>query len=194
MLVRKDSVLKMMGGGAGVDDNSIALPTGASSNEARSAQFEEVLGEIQLEHLYCMPCSARWSMHQLLEWLVAQTGPAEVWLMSWTITEAPMRALLKLVDEKRVVLRRCVFDDRVRKYNANAAQLAFANIADVRVTGVHAKCMVVRGSEISFTVCSTANLTRNKNVELYWISTHVEVATFHAGWIDQVHARSKPML
>jgi hypothetical protein len=152
--------------------------------------LQELLGNLDLQPNYYIPCRATWSMHHLLAYLVRLAGPSKVWLTSWTITEGPVRSILQLVDAGLITQLRCVFDERVMKQNANAAQLAMANIAEIGFTGIHAKCMVVMGNERCFTVCSTANITRNKRIELYWLCTVKRTAEFHAEWIDGIRAEA----
>lgn len=186
MLVSRAKVGALKAVPASRPDRAYGVAGRASSAVATpDIDFDQVLGDLP-DLLHCLPCEANWSMHHLLRYLVQLAGPCKVWLTSWTISEAPMRAILQMVDEGMMQAPRCVFDDRVRKQNPNAAQLAFANIAHIGLTGIHAKCMVVIGSKRSFTVCSTANITRNKRRELYWIATDTGVAEFHADWIDGI--------
>ncbi|MBL8000418.1 MAG: hypothetical protein JNL05_00535, partial [Flavobacteriales bacterium] len=56
-------------------------------------------------------------------------------------------------------------------------------------TGIHAKCFVLIGENESYTVVTTANLTRNKRIELYVVDTHAHVANGYASWItDTINA------
>lgn len=186
MLVSREKVASLRAGPERRADRSFGVAGNASSAVATpDIDFEQLLGELP-DLLHCLPCEANWSMHHLLRYLVQLAGRSKVWLTSWTISEAPMRAILQMVDEGMMEAPRCVFDDRVRKQNPNAAQLAFANIAHIGLAGIHAKCMVVIGAKRSFTVCSTANITRNKRRELYWIATDNGVAEFHAQWVDDL--------
>jgi hypothetical protein len=186
MLVTRDKVAALTAVGSPRVDRSFGADgTAASVRAAVGVDFANLLGDLP-NSLHCLPCEANWSMHHLLRYLVEKAVWPRVWLTSWTISEAPMRAILQMVDEGLMMPPRCVFDDRVAKQNPNASQLAFANIAHIGLTGIHAKCMVVIGSKRSFTVCSTANITRNKRRELYWICTDAGVAEFHAGWVDDM--------
>jgi hypothetical protein len=186
MLVTRDKVAALTAAKSPRVDSSFGADgTAASVRATVGVDFANLLGDLP-NTLHCLPCEANWSMHHLLRYLVEKAVWPRVWLTSWTISEAPMRAILQMVDEGLIMPPRCVFDDRVAKQNPNASQLAFANIAHIGLTGIHAKCMVVIGSKRSFTVCSTANITRNKRRELYWICTDAGVAEFHAGWVDDM--------
>lgn len=191
MLVTRNKVAQLVGPPPATASRSLGVEGVATGSIARpDIDFQQVLGQLPAM-LHCLPCEANWSMHHLLRYLLSLAGRSKVWLTSWTISEAPMRAILGMVDQGLMEPPRCVFDDRVRKQNPNAAQLAFANVAHIGLTGIHAKCMVVMGPKRSFTVCSTANITRNKRRELYWICTDTAMAEFHAQWVDRMLEESR---
>lgn len=188
MLVTRDQVARLTARPQGPAARTVGAEGLATFSVAQpDIDFGEMLGELP-SMLHCLPCEANWSMHHLLRYLLDLAGHSQVWLTSWTISEAPMRAILQMVDQGLMDPPRCVFDDRIAKQNPNAAQLAFANVAHIGLTGIHAKCMVIIGARRSFTVCSTANITRNKRRELYWICTDPLVARFHADWVDDMLA------
>lgn len=150
--------------------------------------IEQGIGQLRDNVLICMPCHATWSMHHLLTYLLEHIGPSRTWLTSWTITEGPVRSIVKLQERGLITDLACLFDARVGKYNANALQLAQRSFTRVGLTSIHAKCLVMVNDLWAVTVLSTANITRNKRIELYWISTHREVADHHAAWIEKVLA------
>lgn len=136
------------------------------------------------EHVH-MACFSRWGMTQLLELLLEKTGPADVWLTSWTITEEPMRRIVRLQRAGHIRSLAALFDDRAPKNNAEGAQLAKSNIPRLRFLPIHAKCMVLLNEQWGISVASSANLTRNKRIERYVISTHRTVAEADRTWIDE---------
>jgi hypothetical protein len=179
-----------------VAHEQVALSIGGEVATAMALPGDSVaqcLGELVQEHLYCMPCHATWSMHHVLAHLLGVIGPARTWLMSWTITEGPVRSIVKLMEDGLITDLRCVFDERVGKYNANALQLARKKFAHIGLTHTHAKCLVLVNDDWAITVLSTANITRNKRIEIYWVSTHRLVAEHHSSWIDHVLAKCQPL-
>lgn len=153
-----------------------------------SESLDDCVGQLRPDQLLCLPCHATWSMHHMLAYLLEQIGPARTWLTSWTITEGPVRSIARLQERGLITGLACLFDERVGKYNANALQLAQRSLTKVGLTSIHAKCLVMINDAWAVTVLSTANITRNKRIELYWIATHRPVAEHHAAWIDNVLA------
>ena len=195
MLVTRDKVKALLGDVPADDRTAPGVLSAGPVHHvvARTpTDFNAWLEQLGPEQTLHMASHGRWSMHQLLAHLVKKAGPSDVWLTSWTITENPIRSILQLRDQGLIKQLRCVFDERVAKQNANGAQLAFRNIAAIGLTGIHAKCMVVIGADTWYTVTSTANITRNKRIELYVISRHRATAEFHAHWVDDVLKNCKP--
>lgn len=151
----------------------------------KRSTVHEVVGELQQNEHVHVPSFASWSMHDVLAHIVAQTGPADVWITSWTITELPVRRILELVDQGAIRSLRMLLSERVEAMNPAAHQLARFNM-DVRLTKIHAKCIVVLNDEWGITVSGSANLTTNPRIEKYVICTHRSAALDELAWIDQV--------
>lgn len=148
-------------------------------------KLASVLPRLEQQTHVHLPSFSRWSMVGLLEHLLHLTGPAEVWLTSWTITEDPMRSIIRMMVEGRILSIAALFDDRAPNYNAKGAQLAKANIERLAFIPIHAKVMVLMNEQWAVSVVSTANITRNKRVERYVICTHREVAEMDRDWIEK---------
>lgn len=118
----------------------------------------------------------RWSMFQLLEILLEQTGKADVWLTSWTVTEEPIRRIAQLKAAGTIREFNALFDTRASVNNPNGVQMARKTANRIAFVPIHAKCMVLMGERSCVSVSTSANLTRNKRIEKYVLSTHEEVA------------------
>jgi hypothetical protein len=77
-------------------------PTGASvPGEVRfalgrkRADLDALIGDLRPDEHIHIPSLGSWSMHDVLAFLLRITGPADVWITSWTITEEPVRLLLE---------------------------------------------------------------------------------------------------
>lgn len=157
----------------------------------KKATLQELVGELrQDEHIH-IPSFGAWSMHDMLAHIVAQTGPADVWITSWTITELPVRRILDLLDNGAIRSLRMLLSERVEAMNPAAHQLARFNV-EVKLTKIHAKSIVVLNDSWGITVSGSANLTLNPRIEKYVICTHRTVAEAERNWIDQVMEGSHP--
>lgn len=157
----------------------------------KKADLQQIVGELRHnEHIH-VPSMGAWSMHDMLAYILRQTGPADVWITSWTITEEPVRLLLQLLDKGEIRSLKAVFSERVEAMNPSAYQLARFNL-QVKLTKIHAKCIVVLNDEWGVTVGGSANFTRNPRIEKYIICTHREAAEHERQWIDQVLEGADP--
>lgn len=157
----------------------------------KRADLAQLIGELHTnEHIH-IPSLGAWSMHDVLAYILRQTGPANVWITSWTITEEPVRMLLELMDRGTILQLKALFSERVEAMNPSAHQLARFNL-QVKLAKLHAKCIVVLNEQWGVTVNGSANFTRNPRIEKYVICTHRGVAEYERDWIEAVLAGADP--
>jgi hypothetical protein len=149
----------------------------------RSKKVGEAIGAINLEEFIWVPSFGNWSAHHVVECLVAQIGPCEMWFTSWAISEGPIRKLLA-VDQ--INIRGAVLSDRVKTECPKAFQLLSANLGSIALRKNHSKGFVLTGAELSVSVTMTANFTANRRIEMYAISTHQSVVNAHLNLIQTV--------
>jgi hypothetical protein len=133
---------------------------------------------------YCT--GGRWSMHEMVRMILLKTGPAKVWMTTWTITEEPMRVLLDLIKTGYISELSAVLDYRIEKRKPEAFQLASNIITRIKLTKCHAKVAVIRNEEWNITIVGSANFSKNPRIEAGVIFTDKESADFHIQWIDDV--------
>lgn len=111
------------------------------------------------------------SMHQLIEHLLNQTGPAKVVLSSFSITEVAIRTFQRLMESGTIQSMACLFDFTVKRHKAGL--LFFANnvISNIAISKCHAKVVLLYNGKHYVTVVSSANLNINDKLEAGVIST-----------------------
>lgn len=164
------------------------FPSGAHRLGKSLNELKETVGELVPDQAVQFATAGRWSMHQLLEYLLRKTGPCRVWLTTWTITEEPMRALLMLIREGLILELNAVLDYRIEKRKPEAFQLASNIITNIKLTKCHAKMLVLRNEHWHVTVMGSANLSNNPRIEVGVIFTDRATADFHENWISEVIA------
>ena len=132
---------------------------------------------------YHLPCFVNWSLHDVLERLLQLTGPAHVCMTSWAISEAPARKISRLLASEQILSMHCVFDHRTVKHCPSAMQLVTGQFGKVKLTGIHAKVLVIQNDSWGISVTSTANATNKKRIEKYVIACDRNVADFERAWI-----------
>jgi hypothetical protein len=134
---------------------------------------------------YHIPCFVNWSLHDVLERLLELTGPAHVCLTSWAISEGPARKIANLLKDGKILSLHCLFDHRVTRYCPAAMQLVQGQMGKIKLTGIHAKILVIENENWGISVTSTANATNKRRIEKYVITCDREVAEFERLWITK---------
>jgi len=130
--------------------------------------------------------AGEFSMHQLLQHLLTITGPADVYISTWTLKEEPARLLYLLKKEGKIKRLYCVFDYRIRTLDAKHFDFIEKIIDGYALTKCHAKVMAIDGELCGISVISSANMSNNPRIEAGVISCNKESMEFHKGWIMDV--------
>jgi hypothetical protein len=124
-----------------------------------------------------------WSTHDLLFFLLEQTGPARVYFTTWAISEYAIRQLYQFIEHGLILEIKGIFDYRngIRK----PAELQFLQkiTTDIKAAKCHAKVTVIENDCWGISVVGSANYTRNPRIEAGVLCCDKTVATFHRDWI-----------
>jgi len=132
--------------------------------------------------------NGHWSMHQLLQVMLAVSGPADVYISSYAFSELPARAIAECKENGLIRQLNCIIDNRIDVRSAGALQL-IKNTADkLKLCATHAKVTVVNNDTFHFIVISSANYTVNKRYESGIIAESNDVAMWNIKWImDEIN-------
>jgi len=158
----------------------------------RYARCAEVVGKIHKGETIHLVSAAEWSAHDLINHLVSQTGPVDLWFTTWSISEDGLRSMLKLRDTGGITSINAVLDWRIRIRNPSAHQLARGQVDRLRVYSCHAKIYVLRNTKWGISIVSSANMTNNPRIEASVITEDPKIAGWHSNWISQVIDGSAP--
>ena len=124
-----------------------------------------------------------WSTHDLLFFLLEQTGPAKVYFTTWAISEYAIRQLYQFIEHGLILELKGIFDYRngIRK----PAELQFLQkiTTDIKAAKCHAKVTVIENDRWGICVVGSANYTRNPRIEAGVLCCDKTVAAFHRDWI-----------
>ena len=124
-----------------------------------------------------------WSTHDLLFFLLEQTGPARVYFTTWAISEYAIRQLYGFIEHGLILELKGIFDYRngIRK----PAELQFLQkiTTDIKAAKCHAKVTVIENDCWGISVVGSANYTRNPRIEAGVLCCDKTVAAFHRDWI-----------
>ncbi len=143
----------------------------------------EKLPEIKPGTSYHYATAGLWSMHEMLGHILSFTGPAKVYLATWTINEDPARMLMNCLNTGIIQELFGLFDVRVKVRSPETYAFVKHNFCKAGLTICHAKVTVIQNENWNVTVIGSANYTHNPRIEAGVISTDVGSANFHKDWI-----------
>lgn len=150
-----------------------------------NVKLQDVFGTINQDQVIPYVSLGDWSTHDLLFFLLEQTGPARVWFTTWAISEYAIRQLYQFVEHGMILQLKGIFDYRngVRK----PAELQFLQqiTTEIKPAKCHAKVTVIENDDWGISIVGSANFTRNPRIEAGVLFTCRNVAEFEKNWIER---------
>lgn len=160
------------------------------------ASAAEAVGSIERGMIATGVTKGGFSMLDMIEHVLAATGPADVDVSTWTMGVYDADVLWKFaangsIRRIRFVLDPSMFNLRDTRY-APAFLAAFGGDS-IRAVENHAKFTCVGNDDWSVVICSSMNLNRNTRLENFVIFDDPGVHGFYVGIVDQVFCQVRPM-
>ena len=165
-----------------VEGNAGQKMTSALKPNGLANLFEE-LKELQCIHFVS---DGSWSMYDfLMHVLDLFSGPSNVWITTYSMTELSARILAKLKDAGKIKELRLLMDYKSKMRYPQVDQL-IRNVADeMALTHLHAKLLIIQNGQNMLTVLGSANWTKNPRIEIGVIDKTVSVGLGHIDWISK---------
>lgn len=96
-----------------------------------------------------------WAVHSVIPELLARTGPADVRLMSYNVSEDSLRTLFF---EERIRSLKMILDINVKRHKMDLLLFASEITPDIRVDSSHAKVLLIENGSMRFGIAGSANL------------------------------------
>lgn len=145
----------------------------------------EGLGQIQQgleKHFYS---KGAFNLVQLVLYLLKQTGPAHVFLSSYSIAEDSLQTLRRREESGELLSIRFLIDNRVRTISPKPFDyLATAFEGKYRCCALHAKVALLWNSEWHIAVVTSMNATHNPKLERGIVYTSKEVFDFDLNMLE----------
>lgn len=164
------------------------LPSGSEGDLVQVAckashLIENLFKEIKPGNFIEFCTAGEFSMHQLLQYLLTISGPANVYLSTWTIKEEPARVLHALKKSGKIKNLYCVLDYRIRTQDAKHFHFIESILTGYVLTKCHAKVIAIEGVRANMAVVSSANMSNNPRIEAGYIACNSMSMNFHKDWI-----------
>jgi len=127
-----------------------------------------------------------WSTHDMINQLLKEYKPAELFITTYAIREFSIRQLVMAMERKDLISINLILDYRAKVRTPEVYQLASLNMNKIFLTSIHAKVTVMRSCKGCVTIVGSSNLTSNPRIEAGVISLSETVANFHINWIQKV--------
>ena len=148
-------------------------------------QLEETIGSLEENQVIEYMTAGKWSMHELIEYSLRKIGSARVYLATWTVTEEPVRSLVKMREEGLIRELHCLFDYRIKDRKPAAFELLKSISDSHALVKIHAKVTAMLSDQRGIAILSSANMTKNPRIEAGAVFCSHESAAFHSDWILQ---------
>lgn len=126
----------------------------------------------------------RWSMHDLIFYVLKQTGPAHIKMASWSICEPAVRNFVSKVESGEILSCEFLLDPRVKVRNPKPLQMVQMNFVH-RFAACHAKVTTIENDNWKISIVASANLTNNPRIERGVIFPFKDVFEFDNKWLNE---------
>ncbi len=137
-------------------------------------EIGENIGKLKKDTIYPFWSNGRWAMHDLLSWLLKQTGPASVQLSTFSISEVALRAVAHLIETGVIEWLECLFDYTIQRNKLQLLFFASQLSTNIYIAPNHSKVMLIENEQWKITVIGSANMTPNPRKEAGIIMTDTD--------------------
>ncbi len=135
-----------------------------------------VLRQNTVKHYYS---SGAFNLIQLVMYILRQTGPAHIFLSTYSISERSITALKHRLDDGRILSARFLIDNRVRSISPKPYDHLITSFPDsVRCRAIHAKVALIYNNDWHVSVVGSQNATHNPKLERGIIHTQEQIFNF----------------
>lgn len=154
--------------------------------------LDDVIGSFRMGEEIHYVTGARWSAHNLLHWILQRTGPANIYISTYTISEDAVRLLHTMKEAGTIKEIHALIDKRFDNRNAKAMQFAKENFNSLKLRDCHAKVTVLINDDWHISMVGSANYSNNPRIERGMIICSKECAEFDRDWIIKEINNEKP--
>lgn len=128
------------------------------------------------KHFYS---NGAFNLVQLMLYVLKQTGPAHVFLSTYSIAEDSISTLRRYVDDGTILSIHFLIDNRVRSISPKPFAHLIASFPDAyRCTSLHAKVALISNDDWHVSVVGSQNSTHNPKLERGIIHTSEDIWRF----------------
>ncbi len=131
-----------------------------------------------------------YNLHNVFVDLLKKTGPAKVHIVSYSITELPMRILSQLLKKEVITELNIVLDFTVKRTPA-LDQFVKQFSTTLKYTDTHAKISIIENDNFNLVLSGSANLTKNNRYENGFIFSGKVYTQAYTQWFKKIFDEAK---
>jgi hypothetical protein len=178
----------MPGGGTQAGQEPAAMAVGFKAiNRFITGEKLQVLqttiGSLNPDECIHFKTAGAWSNIHILEYILMQTGPANIYFTTWSISAEAIARFTEWENQGTAKQIFAVLDAGIRNRKPELYQQSIGAFANLAITHVHAKVTVVQNLTHHITLMGSANFTRNPRIETGCVTWNKALANAHIQWI-----------
>lgn len=156
----------------------------------RYMTMQQAIGELRPDKTIYFVTAGSWAMHDLLKYILMQTGPAEVKCFTWAVSIPGAQMIVKLIESGQIT--RCYFMAHSLMRKMCAAAMAILQNHCYKCVGAcnHAKGFILKNDRWTVSVIASANYSNNPTIEGGAISTSPAVYDMNEKWLNPIFENS----
>ncbi len=162
--------------------------TGTSTKMSMSSSLgvEEICGSIEKGMRRFGFTAGQFSFSDLIEYILNQTGPADLFISTWAASSAGLKKAFEFLDNGMLRNIRFMIDAGAKQYRDNQFGELLDKFGDcIRTTRIHAKFAVIKNDEWNIVIRTSANLNRNLRLENFEIDENKDFTNFFVKFFDE---------
>ena len=147
----------------------------------RKQTAAEAIGQLYKDCAIFGITKGQFSLIELLAVLIEQTGPADLFISTWTAARADLNDAYSFLESGKIRAFRCLVDNTFQRREPGLA----AHIRDlfgidaIRVTRNHAKFCLLRNDDWNLVINTSMNLNSNPRLENFYIHPLLIYLLYH---------------
>ncbi|MFK5856590.1 MAG: hypothetical protein QM503_10695 [Bacteroidota bacterium] len=123
-------------------------------------------------------------LYHIVEQLLQQSGKADLFISSFTISEEFIRKLQKLTDQNKITQLNLLIDSRSAKKTLHLSWFLSSVANEVYLANNHSKIILISNEQFKISVVTSQNQTRGNRYEAGMISVSPDIYNYYKTKLD----------
>jgi hypothetical protein len=132
------------------------------------ASIKEKIGSICPGYSSPFFSDGDFSTHDLIEYILNETGPADIYITAFSLSEDAVRRIFLLKEDGMINSIKCLFNNQMIRFKTDLYWFMSNITNNIRFAPCHAKLIIIVG-KFPVLIITSGNLTTNKRLEAGYI-------------------------